>query len=157
MAPQIEADEDYTLVKQIMQAADILGKVRDRELLPQNLSASAADILFLVDAMGNDVTAAKIAKKLVCEQQSIYDLLKRMETHGLVNRTKNMKNKSLIRITLTTKGKNALKQAMKQKGTALVLARLTEERRSELKRALNDIKEAGMKELYHDPNVILWP
>lgn len=157
MAQQIKADEDYTLAKQIILVADILIKVRERELLPQNLSASAADILFLIDAMGKDVTAANIAKMLLREQTSIEDILKRMEMHGLINRTKNMKRKGLIRITLTAKGKNTLNQAMKQKGTTHVLTRLTEEQRSKLKRTLNDLKEAGMKGLYLNPNVVLWP
>jgi len=102
---QIKADKEYTLAKQIMQVADILVKVRERELLPQNLSAIAADILFLVDAMDNDVTAAKIAKTLLREQTSIYDLLKRMEKHDLIMRTKNMARKNQIRIALTAKGK----------------------------------------------------
>jgi DNA-binding MarR family transcriptional regulator len=157
LAPQIKADKDYILVKQIILVADILVKVQERELLPQNLSAIAADILFLVGAMGNDVTAAKISKMLLREQTSIRALLKRMETHGLINSTKNMGGKSLIRIALTAKGKNILKQAMKQKGTTHVLSRLTEEQRSKLKRTLTDLKEAGMEELYLNPNIILWP
>jgi DNA-binding MarR family transcriptional regulator len=157
LAPRVKAADDYTLVKQIILVADILVKVQERELLPQNLSATAADILFLIDAMGKDVTATKIAKMLLREQTSIGNILKRMEKHGLINRTRNMERKSLIRITLTAKGKNTLKQAMKQKGTTHVLSRLTEAQRSKLKQWLTDLKEAGMEELYLNPGVILWP
>jgi len=46
---------------------------------------------------------------------------------------------------------------MKKKGTAHVLSSLNEEQRSKLKRWLSDLKEAGLKELYLNPNVILWP
>jgi hypothetical protein len=52
MAIQIKADKDYTLLTQLLQVADIFVKVRERELLPQNLSATSAYSFFLVEAMG---------------------------------------------------------------------------------------------------------
>ena len=157
MAQQIKADKDYTLLTSLLQVSDILFKIRERELLPQNLSATSAAILFLVNAMGEDVTPAKITRMLLREPHAISGILMRMEKHGLLRRTKNMERKNLIRITLTTKGANALKQAMKQTGTAHVLARLTEEQRSKLRQTLNVLKEAGIKELHLNPKTLLWP
>jgi hypothetical protein len=63
MAQQIKADKDYTLVTQIMQVADIFVKVRERELIPHNLSVTSAAILFLVDAMGEDMKELHINPK----------------------------------------------------------------------------------------------
>lgn len=78
MIQKIKVDKDYTLVSQITQVADILVKVRERELLPQNLSATAASILFLVDAMGDNVTPAKITRMMLREPHSTSGILKRM-------------------------------------------------------------------------------
>jgi len=157
MAQQIKADKDYTLLTQLLQVADIFVKIRERELLPQNLSATSAAILFLVEAMGKDVTPAKITRMLLREPHSISGILIRMEKNGLLKRTKNMERKNLIRITLTTKGENALKQAMKKAGTTHVLSKLTEEQRSKLKQSLSVLKEAGMKELHLNPKALPWP
>jgi len=157
MAQQIKADKDYTLLTSLLQVADIFVKIRERELLPQNLSATSAAILFLVNAMGEDVTPAKITRMLLREPHAISGILIRMEKHGLLKRTKNLERKNLIRITLTAKGENALKQAMKQTGTAHVLARLTEEQRSKLKQTLTILKATGIKELHLNPKTILWP
>ena len=157
MAQQIKADKDYTLLTSLLQVSDILFKIRERELLPQNLSATSAAILFLVNAMGKDVTPAKITRMLLREPHAISGILMRMEKHGLLKRTKNMERKNLIRVTLTAKGENALKQAMKQTGTANVLSKLTEEQRSKLKRTLNVLKEAGIEELRLNPKTLLWP
>lgn len=157
MAQPIKADKDYTLVTQIVQIADILVKVRERELLPQNLSATAASILFLVDAMGDEVTPAKITRMMIREPHSISGILNRMEEQGLVKRTKNMERKNLIRITLTAKGEKALKQAMKLNGTARVLSKLTSAQQKELKATLTALKEAGMKELRLSPKALPWP
>lgn len=157
MAEQIKADKDYTLLTSFLQVADILFKIRERELLPQNLSATSAAILFLVDAMGKDVTPAKITRMLLREPHAISGILVRMEKHGLLKRTKNMERRNLIRITLTARGEHALKQAMKQTGTAHVLARLSEEQRRVLKQTLNLLKEAGIKELHLHPKTLLWP
>jgi DNA-binding MarR family transcriptional regulator len=157
MAQQIKADKDYTLLTQLLQVADIFVKIRERELLPQNLSATAAEILFLVDAMGEDVTPAKITRMILREPHSTSGILKRMETHGLIKRTKNMERKNMIRITLTTKGKKVLKQAMDKEGTMNVLSRLTAEQRSKLMKLLSILKEAGKKELHLSPKALLWP
>lgn len=157
MAQQIKADKEYTLVTQIMQVADIFVKVRERELLPQNLSATAAEILFLVDAMGEGVTPAKITRMLLREAHSISGILRRMEAHGLIKRTKNMDRKNLIRITLTAKGETALKKAMKLDGTMKVLSKLTAAQQRELKTSLTALKEAGVKELHLSPKALPWP
>jgi DNA-binding MarR family transcriptional regulator len=157
MAQQIKADKDYTLLTSLLQVADIFVKVRERELLTQNLSATSAAILFLVDAMGKDVTPAKISRMLLREPHSVSGILMRMEKQGLIKRAKNMERKNLIRVTLTTKGENALKQAMKKEGVKHVLSKLTEEQRRQLKQSLTALKEAGMKELNLSPKALPWP
>jgi MarR family transcriptional regulator, organic hydroperoxide resistance regulator len=157
MAQQIKADKDYTLLTSLLQVADIFVKVRERELLTQNLSATSAAILFLVEAMGKDVTPAKISRMLLREPHSVSGILMRMEKQGLIKRAKNMERKNLIRVTLTTKGENALKQAMKKEGVKHVLSKLTEEQRRQLKQSLTALKEAGMKELNLSPKALPWP
>jgi DNA-binding MarR family transcriptional regulator len=157
MALQIKADKDYTLLTQLLQVADIFVKVRERELLPQNLSATSAAILFLVEAMGKDVTPAKISRMLLREPHSVSGILMRMEKQGLLKRTKNMERKNLIRITLTAKGENTLKQAMKKEGVKHVLSKLSEEQRRQLKGSLLALKESGMKELHLSPKALPWP
>ncbi|MGA2368805.1 MAG: MarR family transcriptional regulator [Dehalococcoidia bacterium] len=157
MAQQIRADKDYTLITSLLQVADIFVKIRERELLPQNLSATSAAILFLVDAMGKDVTPAKISRMLLREPHSISGILMRMEKQGLLKRAKNMERKNLIRVTLTSKGENALKQAMKKEGVKHVLSKLTEEQRRQLKQSLAALKDAGMKELNLSPKALPWP
>ena len=157
MAQQIKADKDYTLLTLLLQVADIFVKVRERELLPQNLSATSADILFLVDAMGKDIIPAKITRMLLREPHSISGILKRMEINGLLKRTKNMERKNLIRITLTSKGETELKLAMKKEGVNHVLSKLTEEQRRQLKQSLTALKDAGMKELNLSPKALPWP
>ncbi|MCX6001402.1 MAG: MarR family transcriptional regulator, partial [Chloroflexi bacterium] len=152
-----KADKDYTLLTQLLQVADIFVKVRERELLPQNLSATSAAILFLVEAMGKDVTPAKISRMLLREPHSVSGILMRMEKQGLLKRTKNMERKNLIRITLTTKGESTLKQAMKKDGAKHVLSKLSEEQRRQLKQSLLALKEAGMKELHLSPKALPWP
>ena len=157
MAQQIKADKDYTLLTSLLQVADIFVKVRERELLTQNLSATSAAILFLVEAMGKDVTPAKISRMLLREPHSVSGILMRMEKQGLIKRAKNMERKNLIRVTLTTKGENALKQAMKKEGVKHVLSKLSEEQRRQLKQSLTTRKEAGMKELNLSPKALPWP
>ena len=151
MAQQIKADKEYTLITRIMQVADIFVKVRERELIPLNLSATAADILFLVDAMGEDVTPAKITRMVLREPHSVGGILLRMEKHGLLKRARDMEYKNQIRITLTAEGETALKKAMKLDGTTHILSRLSSDQQKQLRATLTALKEAGMKELHLNP------
>ncbi len=157
MAQFIKADKDYTLLTSLLQVGDIFVKIRERELLQQNLSATSAQILFLVDAMGKDVTPAKISRMLLREPHSVSGILMRMEKQGLIKRAKNMERKNLIRVTLTPKGKNVLGEAMKKEGVKHVMSKLTEEQRKQLKQSLATLKEAGMKELNLSPKALPWP
>lgn len=157
MAQQIKTDKDYTLLTSLLQVSDILFKIRERELLSQNLSAPAAEILFLVDAMGENVTPAKITRMMLREPHSVSGLLVRMEKHGFIKRTKDMERKNHIRITLTAKGERALKQVMKLEGTTDIIARLSTEQQKQLKATLTALKEAGKKELHLSPKALPWP
>jgi MarR family transcriptional regulator, organic hydroperoxide resistance regulator len=157
MAQQIKADRDYTLLTSLLQVADIFVKVRERELLNLNLSATSAAILFLVDAMGKDVTPAKISRMLLREPHSVSGILMRMEKQGLIKRAKNMERKNLIRVTLTSKGENALRQSMKKEGVKHIFSKLSEEQRRQFKQAVGALKDAGMKELNLSPKALPWP
>ncbi len=157
MVRKITADRDYTLAAQITQVADMLVKVRERELLRQKLSATAASILFLVNSMGNEVTPAKISRMMLREPHTIGGVLSRMEKSGLINRTKNLERKNRIRITLTEKGEKALKKAMKLQGISNLLYKLTDTQREQIQTALKAIKQAGIKELRLSPKALQWP
>jgi len=157
MSRQIKADKNYTILTQLLQVADLFVKIREREMLSQNLSSTAADILFLVNAIGHDVTPAKITRMILREPNSTACILMRMEKQGLIKRTKNMERKNRIRITLTARGEKVLSQAMKKDGTANMLARLTVAQQKQLKTALKALKEAGRKELHLSPKMLLWP
>ena len=71
MAQQFKADKDYTLLTQLLQVADLFIKIRKGDLITQNLSAMAAEILFLVDAMGEGITLAKIGRMMLREPHSV--------------------------------------------------------------------------------------
>ena len=157
MEQQIEADAEFTLLKQLLQVSDILFTIMERDLLPQDLSATAADVLFFVDAMGEEATPAKIGRMILRHATSIRSILCRMEKHGMVKRTKNMKPKNQVRITLTPQGKKALNQAMKLRGATSILAGLSAAQQKRLKAMLTALKEAGKKELRLSTKALLWP
>lgn len=157
MAQQITEDEDYALQTCLLDVANILVKIRERELLSQNLSATAADILFLVNAMGEEVTPSKIRRMMLRELAAITRILVHMETQGLIERTKNLERKNQVRITLTAKGEEARTQAMKNQGATGVMNKLSAVQQKQLKTTLTVLKEAGTIELRLGPKALIWP
>jgi DNA-binding MarR family transcriptional regulator len=157
MAQLIKADKDYTLFATIQQLADIFIKIRERELLPQKISVAAAETLFLINALGKEVTPAKLSMMTLRDPHITAGILVRMETQGLINRIRDMEPKNRIRVTLTTKGKKELKQTMKLEGTTGILAVLSTVQQKQLKATLTALKEAGRKELNLSTKVLTWP
>jgi len=157
MAQQITEDEDYALQTCLLGVANILIKVRERELLSQRLSATAADILFLVNAMEEEVTPTKISRMMLRELAAITRILVHMETQGLIKRTKNLERKNQVRITLTAKGEDARTHAMKKQGATGIISTLSDAQQKQLKETLIALKEAGMKELHLSPKALIWP
>jgi len=125
-------DRDYQLLTLLRQTLDAAYRVRDKELKRLALSSEAVDLLFAVKAIGHEATPAQIARWTFRQDNSVVNLLNRMEGRGLVRRSKDLHKKNLVRISLTEKGEKAFVPACETSAISRLMSALSEEQRERL-------------------------
>jgi len=147
MRNRSSTDQDFNLWVLLNQVNDTIYKARQKELKPYSISSRKAAVLFIIQAIGNKATPAKIGRWLLRESQSISELLTRMENEGLVRRTNDLGRRNLVRITLTEKGRQVYYQSTERKSFHRILSSLSKEQHRQLRLCLKILREKALEEL----------
>jgi len=140
-------DEDFKLWGLLGQTADVVLRVRWKELNRYGISPIEAGVLFAIQAIGERATPAEITRWLLREPHTVSELLNRMEKEGLVTKTKDLERKNLVRVSITEKGRQAYRQSTKRKSIHKVMSTLSEEERRQLMASLEKLRNRALKEL----------
>ena len=150
MLELISDDEELELYVLLIQAHDILIKLRAHELRKvkmAGISEIRAAVLFIVQNSKEPVTPAVISRWLFRKPHSVSELLTGMEKDGLVKKMHDLEKKNLVRVTLTNKGKQAYNLSVKRELIDNTLSSLSEEQRRKLRAYLKIIVDKGLSEL----------
>jgi len=150
-------DEDYRLWVLLHQAKDTIFAAREVELRPYGTSPMHAAVLFIMQAIGSEVTPAKIAKWLLRSPNTVSDLLDRMERAGLVRKTRDSARKNVIRVTITDKGRQAHNDSMKLESVHRIMSCLSKEERQQLWSILQKLRDEALKPAVVSPRQVPWP
>jgi len=140
-------DEAYNLWWFLARTREILYKARQAELDRYNISARQASVMFVIQAIGNKATPAKIARLLFREPHTVSAILKNMERRGLVRKTKDLDKKNLVRVVLTDKGLEAYRKSEKRESVHKIMSALSKEKYQQLRSCLEILQEEGLAEL----------
>lgn len=122
--------------------------VEDELRLAGSVPYTQAAVLFVVKAIGEQATPAKISRWLIREPHTVSTLLVRMEKRGLIRKTKDLERKNQVRVTLTEKGEMALRQVMKVESTiSKIMSRLPNEEQDCLRAHLETLRSKALEEL----------
>jgi len=138
-------DQDYELWVLLAQTRELMYKARQKELAQYNISPQQSAVLFIIKALGDEVTPAEIARYLLREHHSVSELLKRMEKDGLVSKIKDSAKKGRVKILLTQKGEQANKHSMKRKSIKEIISCLSDEERQQLQSSLKKLRDSALK------------
>jgi DNA-binding MarR family transcriptional regulator len=152
-----EAARHYNLWALLHQVSDIIFSARETELLQHGIPGMQAEVLFVIKAIGTDVTPAQISRLIFRRPHSVSGILNRMEKAGLVKKTKDLHRKNLVRVTITAKGEQAYKQALKRKSVQRIMSALSEGEQQKLKSLLETLRSKGLKELGMDSKKVPFP
>ena len=139
-------DQDYKLWVLLDQANTTILNAREDELRQYHVSAMQAAVLFIIKAIGKEVTPAEIARWLLRKPHTVSGLLTRMEKAGLVKKTKDFAKKNMIRVTLTAKGEKAHNQSLKRESISQIMSCLSPEERRQLELYLKKLRDEALKE-----------
>ncbi len=149
-----EVNRDYNLWALLHQVSDIIFSARETELQQYGIPGMQAEVLFVIKAIGKDVTPAQISRTLFRRPHSVSGILSRMEKAGLIKKTKDLKRRNLVRVALTPKGEQAYKQALKRKSIQRIISALSESEQEQLRSLLEILRNRGLKELGVDPKKV---
>jgi len=151
MKNHLSSDHDYNLWVLLHQAKDAVFKAREKELHQYGIAAREAAILFVIQAIGDKATPAKISRWIFREHHTVSSLLSRMEKKGLITRVKASDRKNIWIVSLTEKGQNAYRQSLKRKSIHAVMSSLSENERQQLESYLMKIRDTALKRSVSEP------
>jgi len=139
----ISTDEEYNLWVLLAQTRDALFKARQKELTDYDISPRQSAVLFIIQAIGDNATAAEIAKYLFRETHSTYELLLRMKKERLIKSIKNKTKKEVYK--LTPKGIRAYNHSLKRDSIREIVTSLSREERVQLKSSLKKLRDTALR------------
>jgi DNA-binding MarR family transcriptional regulator len=132
MKEDLLSSEEYLLWVLIAQTRNIITRARDnlidRKLIPSVQGAA----LYYISTDSRGVTISALAHYLFRNNNSVSELLIRMEKKGWIKRIKDVAENHRIRIVLTEKGKEACYQATRPDFIHEIMSALTLEQRQQL-------------------------
>ena len=141
MTTSIYRDKDFNLWVLLQQARDAVFKARDKELSPYGITPMETAVLFIIQAVGDQVTPAEISRWIFREHHTVTALLSRMQQKELVRKIKNPDRKNLWIVSLTEKGQNAYRQSVKRESIHTAMFLLSENERQQLESYLRKVRD----------------
>ncbi len=96
---------EYQFWHQFKRTYKLMQNVRQKEFRKLGISVIESAVINVVGSSNEGVTPAEISRQLIEQPHSISQLLKRMESKGLITRTNNLSRRNMIRVELTQKGR----------------------------------------------------
>ena len=150
IADELIDDEDYRLYRLLYRTAEIVHRVRSKELSElseYSLTSPQVGILFAAKFMGDDTTGAKISRFLHRNPNTISELLVKMEKKGLIKKITDPHNKRGMRIALTDKGLEAFQISINRRSVHRIFYCLSSEEHSQLELLLSKVLSNALDEL----------
>jgi len=109
MAESIKLTENQKAYMRMGTLMAVIDRARDLELARIGLNIPQASALYCLKVSKEPMTPMKLSRMLHKQPHTVSQLVKRMETRGLVSTKKDMKRKNWVRVSLTKKGEEAVK------------------------------------------------
>lgn len=146
-------DEYFQLWVLLHQARDAAHKAREKEVTQYGLTAVQSAVLFVITSNGGETTTATIASWLLREAHTVSNVLARMESLGLITKTRNPEKKTELLIRLTPKGEETVERTADIALVRDILSVLDKDERELLGSYLKRVRDRAIKHLVVDKAV----
>jgi DNA-binding MarR family transcriptional regulator len=135
----------------------LIAELQDTESKEFGISRHQTYILFIILALGNNVTATEISRHTHRKKNTVSEILNRMVKNGLVKKVKDPEVKSRKRISVTEKGLEAYERSKFSHSINRVLSVLSEKKHKQLQSCLEILLDTVVKELAFDREKLVLP
>jgi DNA-binding MarR family transcriptional regulator len=142
-----ELDDDDKLYHLFARARYLTFRARERELQRYNLTPEQAQVLFVVQALGEKATPIAISRLLLRQPHTVSSILSRMSEKGLLTKTNDLERKNYVHVVITDKGKEAYELTTKRGPIRRIMGSLTKQERKNFRNHLEKIQGKAITEL----------
>jgi DNA-binding MarR family transcriptional regulator len=140
------SEEYFTLWVLLAQTKDAILRARERDYARYGISNERRAILYVIQSKGGHAAPVDIARSLFRELHSITEMLRRMETDGLISRHKGS-GRSKVEVRLTDKAQDVLAQSLHNETDKRIFSVLPKEDRERLASFLWKIRSTVLQDL----------
>ena len=112
-----------------------------------------ARALFVIQAIEDKATAAKISRWMLRRHHTVSALLKRMERKGLIMKTKDPDRKNTWVISITEKGQNAYQKSNIRESLHEIMSVLSEEEHEQIESSMKKLRDQAIKHTVDIPTL----
>ena len=134
----------YNLRMLLYLTEESVNKARHAQVLKKGLTRPDADLLFLVQTLGDSATPTELSRWLKRRPPTVSEHLNNMQADGLLKRRPVRGNSKIKRVVLTRKGQEALREASERDIIVSVMSSLSEREYRQLWRLLEKLKDAAL-------------
>jgi DNA-binding MarR family transcriptional regulator len=138
-------NEDEKTWERMFRTSGALYRLREIELDRVGLSLSQAAVLYFLSTSAEPLTPMKIARLTQRQPNMTAALLRRMESRGLVKRTKNLQPKNWTRVSLTKKGQAAFQRQLSERRAMNITACLSRQEVAILNTVLSKMHDTAIE------------
>ena len=135
----LQNDEGLNLFFLIVDTEEKIRKARQKELAPYGITREQSSILLRTLILGDQATPSVIASGLLRKRNTISKMVSKLETQGIIAKTKDLSNKKKVHITLTEKGIEKHSHINSQKYSHFLLGSLSPKERKYLESGLTKL------------------
>ena len=125
----------------------LIAQAEAKELGEYDISREQNYILFIIHTLGDRATPSEISKHTYRKQNSVTELLNRMETNGLVVKTRKLVKKSRINVRLSKKGLATYHKTSKIESINKIVSTLSRDELETLSSCLKKLKDSAVYEI----------
>jgi len=129
---------------------DAIYRIRQKELRKSGLTPEQAITLINIKLLGNDTTAAELARYSFRERASMAEILRRLHKNGLIIRRHDVNRKNIIKISLSVKGEKYYSKSLKIDAIESIVNLLSDTEKEQLWVLLDKIKNQALRKLKID-------
>jgi DNA-binding MarR family transcriptional regulator len=145
MTDSLRLNEDEKTVERIFRTALALQRVRELELQRVHLTFIEAGVLYFLKDLTDPLTPADISRQLHRPPHTVSVVVARLESRGLVKKTRNMHRKNVVNVSLTKEGQAALQSQLRESEVRNITACLTRQQVAALNTALRQLHDAAAR------------
>lgn len=139
--------DEHEIWKLVRHVSHLMARARQKELDGYDVTPIQAGVLICIKSFDEPVSLSMISRWILREQNSVSQLLDRMEKQGLIAKAEDQQRRNVVRVTITAKGEAVYRQSKDVKFLSKILLKFSPEELENFWKCLEKMRVLLLEEL----------